>query len=126
MRAAVHLDMDVDRSHRVLLNIDVATVEEVFTTVRMSGRESLRRRILLVCKTHWIGRKVHGDRALCWVKVFANNYKQKCVSSRMLFFVLAENVSPFQQREKLVNRREFSYSVRSQAYREIYDIAGEP
>ena len=55
VRAAVHLDMDVDRSHRVLLNIDVATVEEVFTTVRMSGRESSRRRIF------WCARPTGSD-----------------------------------------------------------------
>ena len=69
-----------------------------------------KKEIFLVCKTHWIGRKGHGDRALCWIKVFANNYKQKCMSLRMLFFVLAENASPFQQWEKLVNMREFHIS----------------
>ena len=70
-----------------------------------SGRESSRTRIFVVYKTNWIGRKVHGDRALCLIKVFVNNYRQKCMSSRMLFFVLA---------------------VTSQEYRELYDIAGGP
>ena len=74
MWAAVRLDKDGDQSQRALRNLDVESIQKVFTTSSWVFKKNC-----LVCRTSWIGPKVHGSRVLRLIKKLTDRCRQRSV-----------------------------------------------